>query len=156
MLVHTMGWCLTGFALCSAGYALIVSFFVLRYGSTPPSTARAEPVTILKPLHLEEPGLREALETFLKQDYSAPVQIVFGVQDPSDPAIRVVQNLMRNNPLADIELVIDSQNHGTNRKVSNLINMARVAKHDVLIVSDSDISVRADWLGKIATALFED
>jgi ceramide glucosyltransferase len=156
MLVHAMGWCLTGFALCSAGYALIVSFFVLRYGSTPPSTARAEPVTILKPLHLEEPGLREALETFLKQDYSAPVQIVFGVQDPSDPAIRVVQNLVRNYPLADIELVIDSQNHGTNRKVSNLINMARAAKHDVLIVSDSDISVRPDWLGKIATALFED
>src|SRR5438128_9473907 len=118
MLVHTMGWCLIGFALCSAGYALVVSFFVLRYGSAPGSAQPAEPVTILKPLHLEEPDLGEALATFLKQDYAASVQIVFGLQDASDPAIRIVHDLICDYPDADIDLVVDSRSHGTNRKVS--------------------------------------
>jgi ceramide glucosyltransferase len=156
MLVHVMGWCLTGFALCSAGYALILSLLVLRYGSSPAGRGQAEPVTLLKPLHLGEPGLIEALASFLEQDYAAPVQVVFGVQDPSDPAIAVVQQLMRDHPDADIELVVDSRTHGTNRKVSNLINMACVAKHDVLVVSDSDISVRPDWLNKIMEALSDE
>jgi ceramide glucosyltransferase len=153
MLAHTLGWCLTGFALCSAGYAFIVSWFVVRYGQESGHAAAPVPVTILKPLHLDEPDLSRTLSTFLAQDYPAPVQIVFGVQDPSDPAIAVVRGLQCDHPRADIQLVIDSQLHGSNRKVSNLINMARAATHDVLIVSDSDISVARDWLSRVTGAL---
>ena len=153
MLVHAMGWCLTGLALCSAGYAFIVSAFVLRYGAAPDAKKNLEPVTILKPLHRDEPGLFAALATFLEQNYAAPVQVVFGIQDPNDPAIGVVHRLMREYPGADIELVIDSRLHGTNRKVSNLVNMMRAARHDILIVSDSDISVRNDWLTRVVNSL---
>ena len=156
MLVHLVGWCLTGLALCSAGYALIVSGFVLRFGARSDEGGIPEPVTILKPLHLDEPGLPEALATFLKQSYGAPVQVVFGIQDPSDPAIGVVKRLIRDNPDADIELVVDARQHGTNRKVSNLVNMMRVARHDVVVISDSDISVAPDWLSKVIGALSGD
>jgi ceramide glucosyltransferase len=156
MLVHAMGWCLTGLALCSAGYALIVSVFVLRFGAESAPKVGAEPVTILKPLHRDEPGLAAALATFLKQDYGAPIQVVFGIQDPNDPAIGVVEKLTSEYPNADIELVIDSRLYGSNRKVSNLMNMMRAARHDVLIVSDSDISVEPDWLSKVVGALAGD
>jgi ceramide glucosyltransferase len=150
-----MGWCLTGFALCSAGYAFIVSWFVIRFGPAPGRATDAEPVTILKPLHFDEPDLSRTLATFLAQDYAAPVQIVFGVQDSSDPAIAIVRGLQADHPNADIELVIDSRLHGSNRKVSNLINMARAAKYDVIVVSDSDISVARNWLSRVTAALVE-
>jgi len=156
MLVHLVGWCLTGLALCSAGYALIVSGFVLRFGAGSDDSGTPEPVSILKPLHLDEPGLPEALATFLKQRYEAPVQVVFGIQDPNDPAIAVVERLIRDNPDADIELVVDARQHGTNRKVSNLVNMMRAARHDIVVVSDSDISVTPDWLSKVISALSGD
>ena len=52
----------------------------------PGASARQEAVTILKPLHFDGPELFGALESFLAQDYGAPVQIVFGVQDADDPA----------------------------------------------------------------------
>jgi ceramide glucosyltransferase len=155
MIAHTLGWCLTGFALCSAGYALIVSWFVVRFGSPAGRSGASLPVTILKPLHYEEPDLSRTLATFLAQDYPAPVQIVFGVQDSTDPSIAIVRGLQRDHPRADIELVVDSRLHGSNRKVSNLIHMARVAKHDVVIVSDSDISVGRDWLAHVTAALAE-
>jgi len=153
MLVHSMGWLLCGLALCGAGYALVVARLVVRFRGEPVTNAVPEAVTILKPLHFEEPGLKQALSSFLAQDYGAPIQFVFGVQDGADPAIKVVRALKDENPQADIELVIDTELHGTNRKVSNLINMNRVAKHDIIVLSDSDISVRHDWLDRIVNAL---
>src|SRR6202045_2473020 len=103
-------------------------------------------VTILKPLHGAEPGLLANLAGFCVQDYPGPVQIVFGVEDHADPAIDVVHRLVAEFPDCDIELVVNSFSHGTNRKVSNLINLAAEARHDVLVLSDSDIIVDPDYL----------
>ena len=59
-----------------------------------PSGGLRPPVTILKPLHGDEPMLEAALESFCTQDYDR-FQIVFGVQDPADPALHVVRRLQR-------------------------------------------------------------
>src|SRR5215467_3007781 len=102
---------------------------------------------------MDEPRLAQNLETFCRQDYPAPVQIVFGVQDPTDPAIRTVEALKRDFPNLDIELVIDTRIYGTNRKVSNLINLVERARYDVLVLSDSDIAVEADYLRMVTASL---
>lgn len=156
MLFHWVGWLLSGLALCGAGYALVVSRLVIHFGGPHGATAAAEPVTILKPLHFDEPGLAAALSSFLKQDYAALVQFVFGVQDRADPAIRIVRALQKEYPHVDIELVVDTDLHGSNRKVSNLINMSRLAKHEIIVLSDSDISVKPDWLSNIVGTLAAD
>ena len=154
ILLHAVGWLLTGLALCSAGYALAVSRLVDRFGKHAAALpASHAPVTLLKPLHFDEPGLEENLASFVTQDYAAPVQLIFGVQDAKDPAIETVQRLKERFPGADIELVIDTELHGTNRKVSNLVNMARCMKHDIVVLSDSDIGVSKDWLSKVVSAL---
>lgn len=110
-------------------------------------------ITILKPLHGAEPDLEANLAGFCVQDYPGPVQIVFGVDDPADPAIGAVRALITRFPDRDLELVIDSRRHGTNRKISNLINMASRARHEVLVVSDSDIIVDPNYLKTIAASL---
>ncbi len=155
MLVHAVGWLLTGLALCSAGYALAASRLVDRFGTDDAASHPASfaPVTLLKPLHFDEPELEGNLASFLTQNYPAAVQIIFGVQDANDPAIRTVRRLKARFPDADIELVVDSALHGMNRKVSNLVNMARRAKHDIIVISDSDIGVSSDWLSKVVRAL---
>ena len=94
ILIHAVGWLLTGLALCSAGYALAVSRLVDRFGKHAAALpASHAPVTLLKPLHFDEPGLEENLASFVTQDYAAPVQLIFGVQDAKDPAIETVQRL---------------------------------------------------------------
>lgn len=117
----------------------------------------AEPVglpciSVLKPLCGEEPLLEEALASFCAQDYPA-FQIVFGVQDPADPAIAVVERLRIRFPARDIALVVDATPHGANRKVANLINMLPAAKHDVLVIADADIHAAPDYLRRLAAAL---
>src|SRR5260221_8349409 len=128
-------------------------YMALAAALAPPSahrvrqTGRAEPaVTILKPLHGDEPGLLTNLATFCDQAYSGPVQIVFGVSRPDDLAIAVVEELRAMFPHQAIELVVDDSVHGTNPKVSNLINMSGRIAHDIIVLADSDIRVRPDYL----------
>ncbi len=108
-------------------------------------------VTILKPLHGDEALLEEALASVCRLDYAA-LQIVFGVQDPGDPAIRVVRRLQSRFPGRDIALVVDPAQHGANRKVSNLINMMPAARHDFLVIADSDLVCAPDYLTCIIAA----
>jgi ceramide glucosyltransferase len=109
------------------------------------------PITLLKPLYGDEPLLEQALESYIRQDYPK-FQIVFGVQDREDPAIPVVERLRARNPDHDIALVIDPTQHGANRKVSNLINMYPLARHDLLVIADSDQHCAPDYLQRIAAA----
>ena len=137
-----------GLAQCLAGW-ILVARFAARV-TTPP--ARFPPVTILKPLCGDEPLLEEALASCCCQTY--PVfQIVFGVQDRADPALIVAQRLRDRFPQCDIAIVVDDTPHGPNRKVANLINMLPSARHDVLVISDSDLHVRLNYLEQLVGAL---
>jgi ceramide glucosyltransferase len=148
------GGILAGLALAGAVYALAAAILAGRFmRRTAERASSYPPVTILKPLHLGEPGLSENLESFFVQDYPGPIQIVFGVHDQTDPAIQIVQALRARHPGCDAVLVADAAEHGTNAKVSNLINMLPSARHDVLVLSDSDIAVRPDWLRRVADAM---
>ena len=93
------------------------------------------------------------LAGFCRQDYPAPVQIVFGVQAATDPAIAVVESLKAKFPAADIALVVGAPPEGANPKIANLAGMTPHAKHGVLVLSDSDIGVPADYLRRVASAL---
>jgi ceramide glucosyltransferase len=119
-----VGWALAGFSLLGAAYALFAAVLVRRFMQLKDSGVSIQAaVTILKPLHGSEPGLLENLESFCRQDYAAPLQIVFGVHDEADPAIQVVRTLQAKYPALDMVLVADTALHGSNGKVSNLINM---------------------------------
>ncbi|HME39073.1 MAG TPA: bacteriohopanetetrol glucosamine biosynthesis glycosyltransferase HpnI [Steroidobacteraceae bacterium] len=111
-------------------------------------------VTMLKPLCGAEPGLYEHLRSFCRQDYPE-FQIVFGVLDPADPACAVVRRLAAEFPHLAVELVVDSRVHGSNRKISNLINMLAYARHDILVMADSDAFVAADYLATVTAPLLD-
>jgi ceramide glucosyltransferase len=110
-------------------------------------------VTILKPLCGAEPSLFENLASFCAQDYPGGIQIIFGVQDPRDEAIAVVETLRAKFADRHLDLVIDATMHGLNRKVSNLINMWRYAEHDVVVLADSDMRVDPGYLSRVVAAL---
>ena len=118
-----------------------------------PAGADAPPVTVLKTLHGDEPGLFENLASFCEQDYAGPVQIVFGVSNPNDPAVGIVRRLRQIYPSKALELVVDGRVAGTNPKVANLINMSSKIEHDIIVLADSDIRVSRDYLSKVVAAL---
>jgi ceramide glucosyltransferase len=114
----------------------------------------APPVSILKPLRGTDPEMYESFRTHCLQDYSE-YEIIFGVSDPNDPVVALVRKLIAEFPERKIQLMLCPDILGTNGKVSNLLQMARVARYDHLLVSDSDIRVPADYLRRVL-APFED
>ncbi len=138
---------LAGFVQAAAGWLA-----VRRFHTAGPAAGARPPVTILKPLHGNEPLLEQALASFCAQDYPC-FQVVFGVQSADDTAIAVVDRLRARFPAVDMELVIDPTTHGTNRKIANIINMFPSARHHLLVVSDSDMHAAPDYLASVADAL---
>ncbi|MEA2769123.1 MAG: ceramide glucosyltransferase [Acetobacteraceae bacterium] len=126
----------------------------LRFGrpAMPEPPPPRPTITVLKPLHGDDPLLEAALTTLCRQDYP-DFQIVFGVQDAADPAVAVVRRLQARFPNLDTALVVDPRLHGRNPKVGNLINMMAAARYDVLVVADADIHVRPDYLDRLIEAL---
>ena len=111
-------------------------------------------VTVLKPLCGAEPRLEENLAGLCTQTHPH-YQLVFGVRDPADPAIAVVERLVRRFPAVDMRLVVDPHIHGSNFKVSNLINMMQAARHPWLVLADSDVAVEPDYLVRVTAPLAE-
>lgn len=157
MTMHSLfldiGWFLAAIAVIGTFYALLSAVLVGRFMQETAAAAACPAVTILKPLHQGEPDLARNLETFFTQDYAGPVQILFGVHDEADPAIEVVRALQAKYPGSDTAIVADTALYGANAKISNLINMLPAARHDTLVLSDSDIAVGPKWLAQVTTAL---
>jgi ceramide glucosyltransferase len=138
----------------AAAYAVLVLMAVLvwQIRRTTKAPLQRPPVTILKPLYGAEPSLYENLRSFCQQDYPN-YQIVFGVRDRADPALRVAKRLVAEFPSLPIEVVVSSEQHGSNRKISNLVNMIAQAHHDVLAMADSDALVGPDYLTTVTAPL---
>lgn len=138
----------SGLAVVAAGAVAVQRFAALA----PRPTQRRPAVTVLKPLCGDEPLLEAALASICSQDYPE-FQVVFGVQDANDPALLAVQRVRQRFPACDIAVAINASLHGSNRKVSNLINMFPLARHDALVFSDSDLHVPPDYLNRIIATL---
>lgn len=122
---------------------------VRRFATQPhaePATLPA--VTVLKPLYGDEPLLEDALASVCAQDYPR-FQVVFGVHTEEDAAVPVVRRLQARFPNCAIDLVTDATPHGRNQKVANLINMLPQARHDLLVIADSDLHCAPDYLRRV-------
>jgi ceramide glucosyltransferase len=147
-------WLTVGCAAVAAGYQLfqlVAAWRFLRGRRRLDGPGPLPAVTVLKPLKGPGIDLYANLASFCRQVYPS-YQIVFGVEDPNDPAVAVVQQIRRDFPARDIALSVGNA-AGTNRKVANLRHMMRYARHDILVLSDSDIRVRPDYLRAIVAPL---
>jgi ceramide glucosyltransferase len=153
-----LAWMGVVLAALAAIYTLIALLGALlrpRRATPWPDPATLPGVTILKPLCGAEPQLYECLHSFCNQVWPQ-LQIVFGVRDPADPAVAVVRRLQHEFPRLDLALVLDGTHHGSNAKVSNLINIMAIAKHDYLIIADSDIRVGPDYVRGVVAPLLDE
>jgi ceramide glucosyltransferase len=135
---------------CTAICFYVANLIALRSWRKQAVPPRADiPVSILKPLKGCDREMYEAFRSHCAQEYSAPYEIVFGVNDASDEAVPFVERLKAEFPERDISLIACSEVLGANRKVSNLAQMTKHAKYAHLLVNDSDITVSQDYLSRV-------
>lgn len=137
-------------ALAPIIYLVYALACVALWGRRRPRFAGEGSVSILKPICGMDFDLYDNLKSFCAQRHRS-YQVVFGARRAEDPAVGVVQRLVEEFPEVDIELVIDDKAIGTNPKINNLANMYGFAKHDILIITDSDVRVGPDYVSSIAS-----
>jgi ceramide glucosyltransferase len=149
-------------ALAVAGTASSIAYYALclwsaarflRERKAAGEDARpTQAVSILKPLRGTDPEMYESFRSHCLQDYPE-YELIFGVSDANDPALQLVQQLKSEFPRHAIRSMVCLENLGANTKVSNLAQMVREARHEYVIVNDSDIRVEPDYLRRVLAPL---
>ena len=153
-------WAILGLALGPLVYYLIGIYSAWRFFrvahqvSTGTVSDAFVPISVLKPLRGLDPNAYENFASFCQQDYRE-FEILFAVSDAADPAVPVVQKLIADFPGRSIRLLIVESRLGPNSKVSNLCSLVREARHDLLVITDSDVRVEPGYLQSVA-AMFRD
>jgi ceramide glucosyltransferase len=140
------------YLLSAFGLASFLSDRRMKLKQPPLAESDLPQVSVLKPLKGVDPEIWESFCSHCEQDYPQ-FQLIFGVSDPADPAIEVVQKLQAKYPNLPIELIVCDRVLGANIKVSNLVQMLPAARHQLLLINDSDIRVPFDYLRKVITPL---
>jgi ceramide glucosyltransferase len=141
----------TTLAIAGMGYflaALIAAriFLSLRRKPLEPF---APAVSILKSLKGLDPGMIDAFRSHCRQSYAGEFELLFGVASLSDPAAAAVQQLQAEFPALSIKLIECSRRLGTNGKVSTLVQLLPHARHNFLLINDSDITVSPRYLERV-------
>ncbi len=129
----------------------ITSYLIFKHEFGKPNNAsnntRADYpfISILKPVKGLDDQLGKNLKSFFELDYPH-YEIIFGVQSSNDPAIAIINNIINCYPGIKSRLVVNDNKIGLNPKINNLYNMLPYAKGEVLLISDSNTRVEANFL----------
>src|SRR5687768_11225948 len=147
---RAMAWLLLALVAGSFVYCVLVIVAARRYlGVRPSSLTQELPLSVLKPLSGLDDGLETNLRTFFEQDYRS-YELLFAVRTEADPAVPVVQRLQTEYPSVPSRLLLVGEPPYPNAKVWSLQHMTEAARHDILVMSDSDIRVDNSFLRAIA------
>jgi ceramide glucosyltransferase len=156
-LRHILQWIFLIPTIGGSIYAILCIAAVLLFrmqASRRPKTLPESwpPVTVLKPVHGLEKNQRENLRSCCIQDYPE-FQVVFSVQNMGDPAIPLLKELQKEFGSERVTVAIENCRAGTNGKINNMIGGLKHARFDTLVISDSDVLLKRDYLKTIVAPL---
>jgi ceramide glucosyltransferase len=146
-------WVVLALALLPFFYYIVCiyaarKFFIAQRRKMPLSRNFVPPVSILKPVRGLDREAYENFASFCRLDYP-DYEILFAAQEESDPAVPVIRKLISDFPGRKIRLLIGVQNLGPSAKVCKLARLAREARYDLFVISDSDVRVEPEYLRQI-------
>jgi len=144
-----------GLLACAGFFGLLVlASFRFRRRGVPQISAVCPPVTLLKPLCGLEPNLRQNIASFFDQEYPT-FEIIFGAHSLNDPALAIVEELRQRFPFVPVQVVISGEPTAANAKICSVRKMYAVARHDYLVISDSDVEVRPNYIREVIAPLLD-
>ncbi len=110
-------------------------------------------ISILKPVHGLDPEAYENFASFCRQDYGGDYEILFCVDGHRDAAAPILEQVIRDFPQRAIRVLYGSGRNATNDKVAKLARLASEAQYEIVVISDSDVRVRPDYLRTVVAPL---
>jgi ceramide glucosyltransferase len=153
MIAHLSIWriAILLLALAPMGYYVVAILAALRFFRRERARKLASftpPISLLKPVHGVDFRSHENFASFCEQNYP-DYEVLFCVNEMSDPAVPVIQRIMAEFPRRAIRILSGAPQIGSNRKVNNLALLTSEARHEILVQSDGDVSVGPDYLREV-------
>ena len=139
--------------LFGLAWVLVVSWRAW-HGLRPRAAGPGRGVSVIKPLCGADDDLEQNLASFFRLEHE-PLQLVFGAADPADPALELVRRIARRHPHRDVAIVVGANDDAPNPKVGLQERLLNHARHDILLLSDSNVRVRPQEVGRVLPA-FDD
>jgi ceramide glucosyltransferase len=157
MILNILAWIFLIPTVGGSVYALLCIFAVIRFRTssgkkTVHSFQSWPPVTVLKPVHGLEKKQKENLRSACIQDYPE-YQVVFSVQSARDPAIPLLKEIQQEFGVDRVTVAVEDCRAGTNGKINNMVGGLKYARHELLVISDSDVFLKPDYLKTIVSPL---
>ncbi len=157
MISKAADYLFLGLATAPFIYYLLVLYCSWRFfrGSKdrlPGNSDFVPPISSLKPIRGLDPEAYENYASFCQQDYPN-YELIFCVGDRNDPAVPVLEKLIRDFPERRIRLLFGSGRGAINDKVAKLVRMVQEADNEFLVISDSDVRVQPDYLRTVVAPL---
>ena len=151
VFAHAVEIVTTALAVAGMGYflAALVAARGFLHSRRAKLAAFAPGVSILKSLKGLDPSMMDAFRSHCRQSYAGEYELLFGVASLDDPAVDAVEQLKGEFPGLAIRLVECPERLGTNGKVSTLVQLAKHARFDFLLINDSDITVSQSYLERV-------
>ena len=156
-LIGVLRWFLLIPVLCGSVFYLLCLAAVLCFRRRSSRSAGAHErelpaVTVLKPVYGLEKGLEENLRSTCLQDYPE-YEVILSAQRADDPAIPLMCKIQEEFGSDRVTVAVENRRAGTNGKINNLLGGIAQARHQVIVISDSDIRLRPDYLRTIVAGL---
>lgn len=146
-------WLILALACGPLVYYVLSIYCAWDFFSAPPkqpeTPAYTPPISVLKPVRGLDREAYENYASFCRQDYPE-YEVLFGVSDGDDPAIPVIERVIRDHPERPVRLLIGAPELGMNSKVNKLCRLVEEARYDLVAISDSDVRVEPDYLRQVA------
>jgi ceramide glucosyltransferase len=157
MSLHAAGYLFLVLAATPFIYYLLVLYSTARFfwhskDRLAPDSGFTPPVSNLKPLRGLDPEAYENLSSYCRQNYP-DYEMIFCVGDEQDPSVPVLEQLKRDFPDRQIRILFGSGRNAINDKVAKLVRMVKEARHEVLVINDSDVRVEPDYLRTVVAPL---
>lgn len=150
-----VAWLLCFVLACGWVYWGVAVIAAERWRKIPRTSRQYLPgVSILKPLCGTDPDLLENLASFCSQNYPR-YEVLFVAEDADDPALEIAREVVQRHPYCTTRILSGSPPIGANRKVRNLAHAMQFARHDIIVISDSDMRVAPNYLARIGAHFAE-
>ena len=158
VLWETLFWTAVVGSVTSAIFCGLALAAVLRFRRRKAIARRSPiaftpPISVLKPLHGTEPGLRESIESFFKQQYPAPYEILFCARHDDDAGLQIAREVASLYPDQPVRFIACGEPEYPNPKMYSLAVMTEAARYPHLVTSDADARVRPDYLARCVQSL---
>jgi ceramide glucosyltransferase len=128
--------------------ALVGLLRFLRQRLVPAAVSFAPPVSLLKPLDGSEPNLEAHIESFFNQNYP-DFEILFCARSAADAGLEIARRVSARYPHIPARFLSTGDETYINAKVSSLELMDAAARHDIFIISDSDVRVAPNYIREV-------